>query len=302
MTTEARLRRSWGSLLEQTAQRIAATMSPREQRYFADYARGVNAYIASHKNNLPTPFRVLMYKPQPWTTVDSVVIGLSMVQRLDTFWPDKLARAEVTAKIGPGLAAYLYPVGSKRDHPPIQAMPKGDAAGGKMAGAGRGKMQAQSRVTQAEFRGEFRDMEQLRAIDGKPVCRGCIPGSNEWVVSGAHTASGMPMLSNDMHLDHQIPDIWYEADLEAPGFHAAGVTIPGVPFIVAGHNDHIAWGFTALYGDTQDLYVEHLNGKGEYQTPTGWKPLKELHEVIPVRGGKGVPLTVEIIWYNWGNL
>ena len=275
-------------LMEQTAQRIAKSMSPTEKRYFADYARGVNAYIASHKDNLPTPFRVLMYKPQPWTVADSVVIGLSMVQRLDTFWPDKLARAEVTAKIGPELAAYLYPVGSKRDHPPVEAMPKGSSAEAASVPG------AVSAVTQAEFGGEFRDMERLRAIDGRPVCRGCIPGSNEWVVSGAHTASGMPMLSNDMHLEHQIPDIWYEADMGAPGFHAAGVTIPGVPFIIAGHNDHLAWGFTALYGDTQDLYVEHLNGKGEYETPTGWKPLKELHEVIPVRGGKGVPLTVKI--------
>lgn len=282
-------------LMLQTAQRIAATMSPREQRYFADYARGVNAYIQSHKDNLPTPFRVLMYKPQPWTTVDSVAIGLSMVQRLDTFWPDKLARGEVTAKIGPELAAYLYPTGSKWDHPPIQKMPQGVMPeGGKAGAAKRGKLQTVAQVTPAVLGGEFRDMQRLRAIDGRPVCRGCIPGSNEWVVSGAHTASGMPMLSNDMHLDHQIPDIWYEADLEAGGFHAAGVTIPGVPFIVAGHNDHVAWGFTALYGDTQDLYVEHLNGKGEYQTASGWKPLKELHEVIPVRGGKGVRLTVKI--------
>lgn len=277
-------------LMEQTAQRIARAMSPEDKRYFADYARGVNAYIQSHENNLPTPFRVLMYKPQKWTTVDSVVIGLSMVQRLDTFWPDKLARGEVTKKIGPELAAYLYPVGSKRDHPPIEVMP----GSGKAGAAKQGNAGMASRVTAAEFRGEFRDMRELRKIDGRPVCRGCIPGSNEWVVSGAHTASGKPMLSNDMHLEHQIPDIWYEADMEAPGFHAAGVTIPGVPFVVAGHNDHIAWGFTALYGDTQDLYVEHLNGKGEYRTATGWKPLKELHEVIPVRGGKGVRLTVKI--------
>jgi penicillin amidase len=64
------------------------------------------------------------------------------------------------------------------------------------------------------------------------------------------------MLSNDMHLDQEIPNIWYESDLKAPGLHAAGVTVPGLPLVVAGHNDHVAWGFTALYGDTQDIYVE----------------------------------------------
>ena len=288
-------------LMLQVAQRIAARMSPKDKRYFADYARGVNAYIASHKNNLPTEFRVLMYKPQPWTTVDSVLVGLSMVQRLDRSWPDKLARAEVTARIGPKLAKALYPTGSPLDHPPVSGEPpkfgppaKFEALPG-IKQSRQGSAQRVSRLTRpGVFREEYRDMKWLRKIDGQPTCRGCVPGSNEWVVSGAHTASGMPMLSNDMHLTHQIPDIWYEADLEAPGFHAAGVTIPGLPFIVAGHNDDVAWGFTALYGDTQDLYVEHLNGKGEYRTATGWKPLKELHEEIPVRGGDDVALTVKI--------
>ncbi len=288
-------------MMLQTAQRIAARMSPRDKRYFADYARGVNAYIKSHKNNLPTEFRVLMYKPQPWTTVDSVLVGLSMVQRLDRSWPDKLARAEVTEKIGLKLAKALYPTGSPLDHPPVSGEPPKFGPPKKIGtspGNGQALRDAARRVSHLTrpgvFREEYRDMMRLRKIDGQPACRGCVPGSNEWVVSGAHTATGMPMLSNDMHLTHQIPDIWYETDLKAPGFHAAGVTIPGLPFIAAGHNDHVAWGFTALYGDTQDLYVEHLNGGGEYHDATGWHRLKELHEVIPVRGGHNVDLTVKI--------
>ena len=92
------------------------------------------------------------------------------------------------------------------------------------------------------------------------------------MLSGAHTASGHPMLSNDMHLNHSVPGIWYEMDLRAPGFHAAGVSLPGVPMIVAGHNDHIAWGYTALYGDTQDLYVERTNAQGEYWDGSGGTP------------------------------
>ena len=88
------------------------------------------------------------------------------------------------------------------------------------------------------------------------LCRDCTPGSNNWVIAGKHTASGKPLLSNDMHLGLTEPNIWYMADLRAPGFHAAGVTLPGMPFVIAGHNEHVAWGFTALYADVQDLYIE----------------------------------------------
>ncbi len=286
-------------LLLPTAQRIAASMSPAEQRYFADYARGVNAYIAQHRGNLPTPFRVLMYKPEPWTSVDSVLIGLSMVQMLDEHWPDKLARQEITAKIGPTLAADLYPTGSWRDHPPVSDQPSISAPDQVIPQIPLDPSQTARRTIPGfawpSHAGLAADLARLRAIDGQPACRGCTPGSNEWVVSGAHTASGKPILSNDMHLDHHIPDIWYEADLEAPGFHAAGVTVPGIPFIIAGHNSHIAWGFTALYADTQDLYVEHLNRSGSaYHDASGWHRLTLLQERIPVRGGPSVPLTIRI--------
>jgi len=145
------------------------------------------------------------------------------------------------------------------------------------------------------------DFAGLRAALGLPHCRGCAPGSNNWVVAGAHTASGKPLLANDMHLPLTEPNIWFMADLKAnssaaaPGFHAAGVTLPGVPFIIAGHNEHVAWGFTALYADVQDIYLENLDGKGNYQAGDGsWKPLAVDHEVIHVRGGKDVNLDVQL--------
>ncbi len=129
---------------------------------------------------------------------------------------------------------------------------------------------------------------------GLPDCEGCAAGSNNWVVAGSHTASGKPLLSNDMHLNLTVPNIWFMADLEAPGFHAAGVTLPGMPFVIAGHNEHVAWGFTALMGDVQDLYIEKLDGKGNYQDVDGsWKPLAQDREIIKVRGGKDVLLDVQ---------
>jgi len=119
-------------------------------------------------------------------------------------------------------------------------------------------------------------------------------GSNNWIIDGNHTASGKPILSNDMHLTLRVPDTWYMADLRAPGFHAAGVTLPGFPLIIAGHNEHVAWGFTALLGDVQDLYVEKLDGKGNYEgVDAAWRPLAVEREVIHVRGSKDVFLNVD---------
>ena len=138
------------------------------------------------------------------------------------------------------------------------------------------------------------DLRELRAAIGLPDCQGCVAGSNNWVISGKHTASGKPLLSNDMHLGLTVPNVWYMADLSAPGFHAAGVTLPGMPFVIAGHNEHVAWGFTALMGDVQDLYAEKLDGKGNYEAQDGsWKRLTVDHEVIKVRGREDLVLDVE---------
>ena len=120
------------------------------------------------------------------------------------------------------------------------------------------------------------------------------PGSNNWVISGKHTASGKPLLSNDMHLSLTEPNIWYMADLRAPGFHAAGVTLPGMPFVVAGHNEHVAWGFTALFADVQDLYIGKARRKRQLTrcNDGSWKPLAVDHEVVHVRGKPDVTVDV----------
>jgi penicillin amidase len=267
----------------QTAERLTATLSPQDRRFFEDYARGVNAYI-NEADTLPAEFRLLNYQPRRWQPVDSVLIVLSMVQTLDEQWPTKLTRETITRKIGPTLAADLYPAGSWRDHPPTQATPDLSQPPVNVP---------PPQPDEESFNQVADDLLRLRAAPGlADTCRGCIPGSNEWVISGDHTASGRPMLSNDMHLNHSVPGIWYEMDLRAPNFHAAGVSLPGVPMIVAGHNEHIAWGYTALYGDTQDLYVERTNAQGEYWDGTAWRPMERDHETIHVRFGKNQELDV----------
>ena len=261
------------------AERLATTLSERDRRYFEDYARGVNAFIDQHQQNLSPEFRLLGYKPKPWQPVDSLLVVMSMNQMLDEDWDTKITRERVTARLGPTLAAALYPTGSWRDHPPTQMPPDLTAPQENIPD-----------IPLDETQTSVEDLLHLRGVlqSGRARCEGCAPGSNEWVVSGAHTGSGKAMLSNDMHLAHGIPNIWYEGDLKAGDFHVAGVTVPGIPYIVAGHNGHVAWGFTALYGDMQDIYVEQVNAQDEYKAADGWHPVEHGRETIHVRFSKDV--------------
>jgi penicillin amidase len=276
-----------------TAERIVSTLPPGQLHQIEAYARGVNRFIDDHQEELPAEFRLLRYKPQPWRPVDTVLVALSMAQTLDESWGDKLSREQVTARLGPTLARDLYPTGSWRDHPPVASEP--GISDPQPAIPAIPLDESQSLLDRLPVQ----DIEQLQQLIGRERqdCVNCTPGSNEWVVSGAHTASGKPMLSNDMHLSHGIPEIWYESDLHAGSFHSAGVTVPGLPFITAGHNDHIAWGFTALYGDVQDVYIEQTNAKGEYlATVNGvqsWQPFEHTTERIHVRGAPDVVLDLE---------
>src|SRR5271156_4755840 len=266
------------------AEHLTATMPEDQKRLFEAFARGVNAFIASHQEGLPAEFRLLGYKPRPWQPVDSWLVALNMVARLDTLYPWKLERATVEAKLTPNLIAELYSTTTWRDHPPTQSIPDLTAP-----------QQNIPDVPLDESQSSLEDLLRLREILnlGSDACDGCRRGSNEWAVSGAHTASGKAMLSNDMHLEHSIPDIWHEEDLQAGPFHVAGVTPPGIPFIIEGHNEHISWGFTTLNGDVQDVYVEKTNGQGEYWTANGWRQPEHDQEHIHVRFGNDVLVDVE---------
>jgi penicillin amidase len=294
--------------IRRTAQRIYANLPAADRARFDDYARGVNLYIAQceESNSLPVEFKLLVYKPQLWTGVDSISVGLMEVQELDTHTDTKLSREKVAAKLNHNekLLADLYPVGSWRDHPPTgidvdlsQPHPlppvmndEDDEEDDENTEVRTAPLAPESPIASTTL---LRSSALLTRL-GLPACDGCGLGSNEWVASGTRTASGKPLLANDMHLSLTVPNVWYIVDLRAPGYHAAGVTLPGMPFIVAGHNEHVAWGFTALYGDVQDLYYEKLDGKGNYEgLDAQWHPLAIDREVIHVRGGNDVVLDVQ---------
>ncbi len=119
------------------------------------------------------------------------------------------------------------------------------------------------------------------------------PGSNAWAVSGAHTADGKPMVANDPHLSYGIPATWHLIHLKAPGLNVTGAALPGVPCVIAGHNEQIAWGVTNTEVDATDLYLENLNERtGQYVFQNGVEQAQLDREVIGVRGGKPVELSI----------
>ena len=119
------------------------------------------------------------------------------------------------------------------------------------------------------------------------------PGSNAWAIGGAHTASGKPLLANDMHLEYSIPGIWYMVHLQAPGLDVSGVSLPGTPGVIVGHNRRIAWGVTNLHFDVQDLYIENFDERtGRYLYGGQWEQAREEREVIPVKGAPAVEMPI----------
>jgi len=270
--------------LRVVAQKALESTSTRDRVFFEAYTRGVNVYIESHRDRLPIEFRILGYTPLPWTAEDSVLMGANMVQNLNHgYFQRALEKEKILAKLGPDLTADLYVNSSWHDHPPEKGPVSFDQPDEKNEGddADEG-----GEVTQIEHR-----RVGMTAVADDPFAQ-LRPGSNNWVVSGAHTVTGKPMLSNDMHLDHQMPNLWFEAHLHCRDYDVAGVTLPGVPFVIVGHNQRIGWGFTNVGPLVEDLYVETFNAQGQYSTPKGWLQPEHRGEVIHVKGGADVVMDV----------
>jgi penicillin amidase len=281
-------------LLRPVARRALAALPPRERAHLEAYARGVNAAMDQQRAHWPMEFRLLGYAPQPWTAEDSMLVVLNIVESLNHgTYADDLAREKVAARVPPELLKDLYPNTSWRDQPPT-AKPRRISADDPTPDE-EDEMDEDSAITHLR---RWRDLLPLAPVSGDE--EKFVPGSNNWVVSGAHTVSGRPLLSNDMHLEHHVPNVWYEAHLrlsqpsEGKPYDAAGVTLPGFPYVIAGHNQHIAWGFTNLGPDVEDVYVEEFNVAGDYRTPQGWQQPERYREVIKVKDAADVALDVVV--------
>jgi penicillin G amidase len=272
--------------------RAAATKSlqmasPRDRSYFDAYARGVNAFIETHGNGLPIEFRILKYRPKPWQAEDSILIANLMVKDLNYYtFGEALAREKILAKLGPELTADLYVNRSWHDRPPtVMREDLNDQ-----------ENQGDSDDEDDEDDGPDNSVTQRGvALDiwaqGKPEA---MNGSNDWVVSGAHTVTGKPLLSDDMHLGHQMPNLWYEAHLKSGNLDVAGVTLPGMPYVIVGHNQRIAWGFTNVGPTVADAVIENFNAQGAYQTPQGWQQPVHRVEVIHIKNRPDLTVDVKI--------
>ena len=277
--------------MRQAAERAAADASPQIRRLLDAYARGVNENIAQRGNKLPIEFVLLGYKPRPWTPADTYLISLYMYKTLTSTWQEKLNRQWIAAKVGPDRARDLFVEDSPLDHyiwtaespasQPISPNTKASAAS------------TPSTDDTPPFAPIIRETARrfLAQVDEQT---NQIIGSNNFVVSGAHTASGKPLLANDTHLQLSVPALWYVIHLTALGLNVEGFALPGAPLVIIGHNDRIAWGFTNSNVDVEDLYIETFDAANPLLYRANGKLLAAdvRHETIHVRGKPDVSLDV----------
>jgi penicillin amidase len=285
------------------AQRDATALTGEQRNVLDAYARGVNKFIEQHRKHLPVEFSLLKYQPQDWTPSDSFAISAYMYETLTDTWEDELARAKVIERVGADRAKDLFSLEAAMDHF-VVGDPNEKKDGSKRAHDDADddddddEMQpddvlkaavSSSGETNPGIPADINSMlwpaaRHFLHSNNREIKHGL--GSNDWVVSGAHTASGKPLLANDTHLELSVPSIWYEVHLTSPGWNVKGFTLPGAPLVVIGHNDQIAWGFTNNGADVQDLYIETFNpaAPDEYRVNGAWKKAETLDELIHVRG------------------
>ncbi len=260
--------------IARTAQSIYQNLDAEHRDLLEAYAAGVNAYLSKRGGPLPPEFFITRApKPEPWTPADS--IGWSLMMAWD------LARYSYSRELRRLQLAQRFSVAEINDfYPPYPGDPPPATA-------------------------DYAELYRLLGLKSAAPLATLMPpaiglgdgeglGSNNWVVSGQRTVSGKPMVANDPHLGLTTPSLWYFAGMQAPGLKVIGATLPGVPGIVLGRNDRVAWAFTNTGVDQQDLYLERIHPEraDEYQTPDGWARFATRVERIRVKGGDNVELTV----------
>ncbi len=252
-----------------------AQVSPASREVLLAYTEGVNAVINSLKAR-PPEFVILGLQPEPWTPEDSLAWAIMMAWDLGANWQTELIRLRLALKLPKERIDQLLP-----PYP-------GDAVPASMDYVAfyRGlKLDAQQALAEPRL---------LRLMAAAPESEIEGVGSNSWVLAGSRTVTGKPLLASDPHLKLSTPALWYFARIEAPGYKMAGATLPGLAGVVMGQNEHIAWGFTNTGPDVQDTYLERIkpDDAGQYQTPDGWAAFETRQEVIKVRGGADVLISV----------
>lgn len=254
--------------LYRVAEQNIAALSPEARGALDAYTAGVNAFIANRQGALPPEFILLRYAPEPWKPADSLVWGRMMALQLSDNMRHELLRARLARRLTPQQLVDLYPFTQRREAPATLA----SALSEEIPGPDQPLLDRLWAALPHDLLG--------------------VGASNEWVLDGAHSTTGKPILANDPHLRFGMPNLWYLARLQAPGLSLTGATIPGIPFFVLGHNGRIAWGLTTTHSDTQDVFVERVDPTDpeRYMTPNGSAPFEVRTETIVVRGEAPVEL------------
>lgn len=257
------------------------------------FADGVNAFVHTHRGELPIEFSLLGYQPGDWAPIDTVVWAKVMAYDLGGNYEDELFRSQLIDALGEAYARQLvplYPASGPFIIPP-SVKNFGSSSPGILAPS----------VTQASALQIGRpDLDALRSINDALGMMGKAVGSDNWVVDGTRTVSGKPLLANDPHLGISMPSIWYMNALQCAPVSAAcpydviGYSFPGVPGVVLGHNERIAWGVTNTGPDVQDLFVEEMNpaNPNQYRYQGEWLDAQLDPQVIHVKDGPDVSFTI----------
>lgn len=274
-----KLHRTYG--FARVAEAEAASASVHDREMLEAYARGVNAFMASRDAaSLPPEFQILQYRPRPWTAADSILIVKLFFEVLTESWETEIMRAALMSLPAEKRAALLT------EKSPLDVLVVGTDGAERKAATAQPLLRMESAAREELLRElAHRREERERLLERIGLSIPNAEASNNWVVSGRRTASGKPLLANDPHLPASAPSIWYMMHLSAPGMRVAGVTSPGLPGIVIGHNEQIAWGFTNVGPDVSDLYMERFDKENprRYMTGAGWREAEVRREEIKVR-------------------
>jgi len=276
------------------AQRLAQQLHHESRAALEAYAQGVNEYITSHHGNYPIEFAILGYEPEPWTVEHSLLVARLMAWELNLSWWVDLSLGELLVRVGEEHTRQIIPTYPENApsivSEPWQGMPHSLTRRSVRSRIGFSNEQMSRRVFE-HLRGFLKINEEFRRqfqFEGVHI------GSNSWVVDSFRSTSGKPILANDPHLAFGVPSKWYEMHLTCPGFNVAGVSLPGAPAIVIGHNDRIAWGLTNVMADDADFYVERVDSTNpfRYEYNGTWLPVDTATEVIRVRDEMPVSILV----------
>ncbi|RYU57910.1 penicillin acylase family protein [Methylolobus aquaticus] len=267
----------------QAARTAAAALPPEQRTVLEAYAEGVNALMASLRA-WPPEIELLGYRPGPWRAEDSLLVAFGMFQTLTTQEQDERMLTVMQRELPPEVFAFLTP--------------DADEYGRPLVGGSEPRRPAQPipLAALATLIGERSAQPLHVAVDAD----GLVAGSNQWAVGGRKTRDGRAMVANDMHLALGLPNTWYRAELHYGAARLAGVTLPGLPLLIAGSNGAVAWGFTNVDADVMDLVRIETDpaDPDTYRTPAGPVRFDTHTETIQVRGAEA--LTVDLRRTIWG--